>query len=48
MLSRAIAGVRKNTLIINIPGSPRAAKEYMIVLFPAIFHAFKIIEGGGH
>ena len=48
MLSRAIAGVRKNTLIINMPGSPRAAKEYMTVLFPAIFHAYLMLEGGGH
>ncbi len=48
MLSRAVAGVRGSTLIINIPGSPRAAKEYMDSLFPAIFHAFKMIEGGGH
>jgi molybdenum cofactor biosynthesis protein MoaC len=48
MLSRAIAGVRKNTLIINMPGSPRAAREYMTVLFPAIFHAYLMLEGGGH
>jgi cyclic pyranopterin phosphate synthase len=48
MLSRAIAGVRGKTLIINMPGSPRAAKEYMDVLFPAVLHSFKMIEGGGH
>lgn len=48
MLSRAIAGVRKNTLIINFPGSPKAVKEYMEALFPGVLHAFQMLEGGGH
>jgi len=48
MLSRSIAGIRGSTLIVNFPGSPRAAKEYIDALFPAILHSFQMLEGGGH
>jgi molybdopterin adenylyltransferase len=45
MLSRAIAGVRKKTLIINMPGSPKAVREYLDILVPAIPHAVQMING---
>jgi cyclic pyranopterin monophosphate synthase len=48
MFSRGLAGVRKKTLIINLPGSTRAVSEYMDFLFPSIKHAFKMMEGQGH
>ena len=48
MLSRSIAGIRKKTLIINMPGSPKAAKECFEVLRPALDHAMEILtESGG-
>ena len=48
MFSRGLAGVRKKTLIINLPGSSKAVSEYMDFLFPSIIHAFKMMEGQGH
>jgi molybdenum cofactor biosynthesis protein MoaC len=48
MLSRNIAGVRENSLIINLPGSSNGAKESMDSLLPGVFHALKMIRGGGH
>ncbi len=48
MLSRELAGVRGKTLIINLPGSSRGAKESMEALFPGILHAFPMLWGGGH
>lgn len=48
MLSRNISGVRGLTLIVNLPGSSRGAKESMDSLLPGIFHAIKMIRGGGH
>ena len=45
MLSRAIAGVRKETLIINLPGSPSGAKDNLLVVIPAIEHALLKISG---
>lgn len=45
MLSRAVAGVRKKCLIINMPGSPKAVKECLEVILPAIPHAVEIIKG---
>jgi len=44
-LSRAVAGVRKNCLIINLPGSPKAVSECLEVILPAIPHAVQIIKG---
>ena len=48
MLSREICGVRKQSIIINIPGSSRGAKESMESLFPGLLHAFPMLWGGGH
>jgi len=45
MLSRAIAGVRGRTLIINLPGSPKGAKENLEAVMPALEHAIAKIQG---
>lgn len=45
MLSRAVAGIRNNTLIINLPGSPKAVKECLDVIFPVLQHAIEILKG---
>jgi molybdopterin adenylyltransferase len=45
ILSRAVAGVRKRCLIINLPGSPKAVRECLEVILPAIPHAVQIIKG---
>jgi len=45
MISRALCGVRGTTLIINLPGSPRAARENLAVVMPAIVHTIDKIKG---
>ncbi|MHB8769817.1 MAG: MogA/MoaB family molybdenum cofactor biosynthesis protein [Syntrophales bacterium] len=45
MISRALAGIRGRTLIINLPGSPKAARENLAVLLPALAHAVAKIKG---
>ena len=45
MLSRAVAGQRRQCLIINMPGSPKAVRECLEVIMPAIPHAMEIIKG---
>jgi len=45
LLSRAVAGVRKKCLIINLPGNPKAVGECLEVILPAIPHAVEIIKG---
>jgi molybdenum cofactor synthesis domain-containing protein len=45
MLSRAIAGIRGKTLIINLPGSPRAVEENLSIILPVIPHAIEKIKG---
>jgi molybdenum cofactor synthesis domain-containing protein len=45
VLSRATAGVRGRTLIINLPGSPKAVRECLEVVAPAIPHGIDIIKG---
>ncbi|KAF3336319.1 molybdopterin biosynthesis protein CNX1 isoform X1 [Carex littledalei] len=45
MLSRAAAGIRGSTLIINMPGNPNAVAECMEALVPALKHALKQIKG---
>jgi molybdopterin adenylyltransferase len=45
ILSRAVAGVRKKCLIINMPGSPGGVRECMEVIIPAVVHAVEIISG---
>ncbi len=45
MLSRAVVGIRKQTLIINLPGSVKAAQENLEALLPALEHALEKIQG---
>jgi len=45
MLSRAIAGIRKSTLILNLPGSPKAAVESIHVFLPVMAHAVETLRG---
>lgn len=45
MISRAVAGIRKLTLIVNLPGSPKAVRENLSVVLPAIPHALEKIKG---
>ncbi|MFO7773820.1 MAG: molybdopterin adenylyltransferase [Dehalococcoidia bacterium] len=45
MLSRAVAGIRGNCLIINLPGSPRAVRECLEVILPALPHAVETLKG---
>jgi molybdopterin adenylyltransferase len=45
MLSRAVAGVHKKCLIINMPGSPKAVSECLEIVMPVIQHAVDIIKG---
>ncbi|NLM24369.1 MAG: molybdenum cofactor biosynthesis protein [Firmicutes bacterium] len=47
MLSRAVAGISGRTLIVNLPGSPKAVQECMEVLRPALSHALELLGGGG-
>lgn len=44
MLSRATAGIRKHTLIINLPGSPKAAVENLEVVLPVLPHAVELLQ----
>ncbi len=45
MLSRAVSGIRKNTLIINLPGSPKAVKESLEYILPSLDHGLEILKG---
>ena len=45
VISRAVAGIRGETLIINLPGSPRAVRENLAVVLPALPHAIAKIRG---
>lgn len=46
MLSRAQAGIRQKSLIINLPGSPKAAKENLEAVLPSLEHGLKMLTGG--
>ena len=47
MLSRAVAGIRNNTLIVNLPGSVKAVRECLAVIIPALPHGLEILTGRG-
>ncbi|HAX69850.1 MAG TPA: molybdenum cofactor biosynthesis protein, partial [Anaerolineae bacterium] len=44
MLSRAVAGIRGQTLIINLPGSPKGAVENLQTIFPVLPHAVQLLR----
>ncbi|WP_420627845.1 molybdopterin adenylyltransferase [Candidatus Leptofilum sp.] len=48
MLSRAVAGIRGQTLIINMPGNPKAVRENMEVLLPILPHALELLTEAPH
>lgn len=45
MLSRAVSGIRKSTLIINLPGSPKAVKESLDFILDSVHHGLEILTG---
>lgn len=45
MLSRATAGIRKKTLIVNLPGSPKAVKESLEYIIDPLAHGIEIMTG---
>lgn len=47
-LSRGVAGVRKSTLVIDLPGSPKGAVESFGFVAHLLDHAVKMMQGGGH
>lgn len=48
ILSRSVSGIRENTLIINLPGSPKAVRESLEAILDVLGHAVKMVHGGGH
>ena len=46
ILSRAAAGIKAGSLIINLPGSPKGAKENLDAVLPALDHGLKMLRGG--
>jgi len=48
ILSRAVAGIRRNTLVINLPGAPSAVRECLELIMNVLPHAVEMMRGGGH
>jgi molybdenum cofactor synthesis domain-containing protein len=48
VLSRGVCGLRGRTLILNLPGSPKAVKESLEAVLDLVPHALDMMEGGGH
>ncbi|MCA1556724.1 MAG: MogA/MoaB family molybdenum cofactor biosynthesis protein [Acidobacteria bacterium] len=48
MISRGVCGIRANTLIINLPGSPKAVRECFAVIRPVLGHAVSLMAGRSH
>ncbi|MBI3744099.1 MAG: MogA/MoaB family molybdenum cofactor biosynthesis protein [Chloroflexi bacterium] len=47
VLSRAVAGAKGRTLIVNLPGSPKGVEEMLALILPVLPHASEILKGGG-
>ena len=45
ILSRGVAGIRGATLIVNLPGSPRAVRESMDAIMPDLVHGIEVLKG---
>jgi molybdopterin adenylyltransferase len=48
VLSRGVSAMRENTLIINLPGSPKAVRECLEIILNVLPHAVEMMRGGGH
>ena len=48
MISRGVCGVRSGTLIVNLPGSPKAVRESFAVIAPVLKHAIALLAGKPH
>jgi len=48
MLSRSVTGIRRKTLIVNLPGSPKAALENLEVIWPVLPHAIELLQESPH
>ena len=48
VLSRGICVIRKNSIIVNLPGSPKGVRESLSAILDIIPHAFKMLKGEGH
>lgn len=44
MLSRGVTGIRRNTLIVNLPGSPKGAVENLLIILPVLPHAVQLLS----
>ena len=45
MISRGVCGIRSGTLVVNLPGSPKAVRESFAVIKPVLSHAIALVEG---
>ena len=45
MLSRGVSVIREKTLIVNLPGSPKAVKESMEIILDSVIHGLGILKG---
>jgi molybdopterin adenylyltransferase len=48
MISRGVCGIRSGTLIVNLPGSPKAVRESFAVIKPVLSHAIALLAGRSH